>query len=139
MDIRSSIGFAVDKGQTLLGKVRSRALLYTVVIAAATSLMIALTTIAWVPAVGVAAVALAATVNKLTQVLKQPVCLGCGCDLSKLPPTAYGIACPSCGTLNLIPPHEQPNADAIATAESAHPIPEIDDQEAGGWEEPTKA
>lgn len=91
----------IDRGWSLVTRVRLRAVLYTAGIVLATWAAIILMSAAWVPVVGVAAVAVAMSVNKVTQVFKRPVCYNCGCDLSNLPPTAYGIACPTCGSLNL--------------------------------------
>lgn len=90
----------VDRGMSLISRIRIRALLYTAGIVAATWAAILLTSVAWIPVVGVAVAAVAVSVNKATQVLRKPICLGCGTDLATQTATDYGIACPKCGSLN---------------------------------------
>jgi hypothetical protein len=53
---------------------------------------------AW-PVIGVAVATLAIAVNKMTTRLAQPVCWGCGTDISRATPGQYGVECPSCGSL----------------------------------------
>lgn len=84
-----------------MSRLRIRALLYTLVIIGATWGVILLMSGAWIPVIGVACVAVAMSVNKATNILKRPVCLDCGSDLSAQPITLYGVACPGCGTLSL--------------------------------------
>ncbi len=84
-----------------MSRLRIRAVLYTLVIIGATWGVILLMSGAWIPVIGVACVAVAMSVNKATNILKRPVCLDCGSDLSEQPNTLYGVACPGCGTLSL--------------------------------------
>ncbi|CAN5717540.1 hypothetical protein BH11PLA1_BH11PLA1_11390 [soil metagenome] len=86
-------------GRSLMSRVRLRAAFFTLGIVAATWAAILLTSFAWAPIVGVAAVAVAVSVSKATKVLRRPVCLQCGHDLSGQTPTTYGIHCPACGSL----------------------------------------
>ncbi|MFN0133989.1 MAG: hypothetical protein ACKVW3_15850 [Phycisphaerales bacterium] len=56
------------------------------------------------PVVGVAFAAVALVVNNMTNRLSQPVCWGCGQDISKQHAGAYGRVCPSCGSVTLSGP-----------------------------------
>lgn len=59
--------------------------------------LLALTTVPAWPVVGVAVAAVAVAVNQMAGRLSQPVCHGCGADISSLAPGQYGVVCPSCG------------------------------------------
>ncbi|MBX9735649.1 MAG: hypothetical protein K2X32_01875 [Phycisphaerales bacterium] len=95
--VRHTLG----RGLSLMSRLRISAVLYTLVIIGATWGVIILMSGAWIPVIGVACVAVAMSVNKATNILKRPVCLNCGGDLSNQPNTLYGVACPGCGTLTL--------------------------------------
>jgi hypothetical protein len=55
------------------------------------------------PVLGVAVATVAFVVNSLTSRLNDPVCWTCGDDLSKQASGEYGIMCPKCGSLNIVP------------------------------------
>ncbi len=95
--VRQTLG----RGLSLMSRLRISAVFYTLVIIGATWGVIILMSGAWIPVIGVACVAVAMSVNKATNILKRPVCLDCGGDLSNQPNTLYGLACPGCGTLTL--------------------------------------
>lgn len=54
------------------------------------------------PAIGVAAVAMAFAMNSLTARLAQPggACYGCGGSIEGLPAGPHGVICPSCGAIS---------------------------------------
>lgn len=52
------------------------------------------------PAIGMAAVAMAFAMNTLTARLAQPACYGCGASLAGLPGGSHGVLCPGCGWIN---------------------------------------
>lgn len=89
-----------ETGWGYFSRIRLKALLWTVGIAGMTFAAIALTSVAWVPVVGVAAAAVVVSIHNITVKLKTPVCWECGSDLKGEPAHAYGIRCPGCGTLN---------------------------------------
>lgn len=89
-----------ETGWGYFSKVRLKAVLWTIGIVGMTFAAIALTSIAWVPVVGVAAAAMVVSIHNVTAKLKTPVCWECGTDLKREPVMAYGIRCPECGTLN---------------------------------------
>jgi hypothetical protein len=84
---------------TWMHKVRLRVfalMLGTLLAAIATA---SLTTVPVWPVVGVAVAAVAWGISKMTIRLKQPVCWGCGGDLSQQAAGSYGKVCPHCGTI----------------------------------------
>ncbi len=109
----------MDPAPTLLHRLRLRA---AAIVAATILAGFAVVSLAGLPAwpvVGVAVATLAVAVNKLTSRLHGAPCMGCGHDLSKVEPTAYGLPCPHCGTLNqYLPrpgsPPDEPPADEPA-------------------------
>jgi hypothetical protein len=52
------------------------------------------------PAIGVAAVAMAFVMNSLTARLGQPACYGCGGSIEGLPGGPHGVICPACGVIS---------------------------------------
>lgn len=91
---------------------RLRALLWTLGIAAATTAAVVLTTVSWVPMVGVATAAVAVAVSKVASRLSKPVCWTCGTDLSGRPLGQHGIVCDACGSLHQPRPSSRYAADA---------------------------
>lgn len=92
----------VESGRAWLSRLRLRALLVAVFFAAAGWAIIALTTLAWLPVVGVALAATAVSVNKVAGSLGRQTCIHCGHSLADVPATANGLPCPSCGGLTMI-------------------------------------
>jgi len=82
-------------------KVRLRVLWTVVGIGLTTLGVISLTAIPAWPIVGVAVATLALVVNGMTSRLRQPICLGCGGDLTNQPRGEHGAICPTCGTVSL--------------------------------------
>jgi hypothetical protein len=101
--VHPAVAQLVDQGMTWLSRLRLKALLWVVMIAAAAWATVLLTSIAWVPVVGVAAVAAAMSINKLASrlTLTTTVCMHCGQDLAGRPVGSHGIACPSCGSVHM--------------------------------------
>jgi hypothetical protein len=60
------------------------------------------------PVIGVAFATMALAVNTITSRLNNPVCWGCGADVSKSPSGEYGVICPHCGALTEKPGPESP-------------------------------
>jgi hypothetical protein len=92
----------VESGRAWLSRLRLRALLLAVFFAAAGWALIALTTLAWLPVVGVALAATAVSVNKVAGSLGRQTCIHCGHSLADVPATANGLPCPACGGLTMV-------------------------------------
>jgi hypothetical protein len=95
-----SIPQVVETGRSYLGKLRLRALGWSVGIALAAAAVIVWTPIGWVPAVSVAVAAAVVTLSRMATNLDKPTCYACGADLSGSPDGPQGIACPTCGSLH---------------------------------------
>ncbi len=116
-DVHPAVASLVDQGTAWISRLRLKAFLWVLMIAAAAWATVALTSIAWVPVVGVAAVAAAVSINKIASRLTSPVCMSCGEDLSARPVGAHGIACPACGAIHM------PRPGTLAAGQ-----PEFDDE-----------
>lgn len=103
-----AVSTLVDTGAAFLSRVRFRAVLWMVGIGLCTWAAIILTGVAWVPVVGVAVAAAAATINKVANRLDKPVCHGCGHDMTAEPLGPAGAVCPACGSLHQPRPSNQP-------------------------------
>ncbi|MEZ6318447.1 MAG: hypothetical protein R3B49_06795 [Phycisphaerales bacterium] len=70
-----------------------------------TAVVAALSLTAWpaVPVIGVAILTAAALVNGMTARLNEPTCAGCGRDLAGQESGEYGVICPECGAITLMP------------------------------------
>jgi hypothetical protein len=62
--------------------------------------VISLTTIPAWPILGVAVATVALVINQMTSRLRQPICLGCGHDLTGQPLGEHGTICPACGAVH---------------------------------------
>ncbi len=82
-------------------RARYRALAFLVAITLAATAAIVLTGLPWLPVVGAAVVTATVTVSKMTTRLIHPTCLSCGRDLSGEPIGVHGIACPTCGGVQM--------------------------------------
>lgn len=98
-DVTKNIHDLVDHGRAFMSRLRLRAALATLGILAATWAIIALLAVSWVPMVGVAVVAFAVSITKVTARLARPTCMSCGHDLSDTPLGAHGATCPACGSV----------------------------------------
>ncbi len=105
-----AVATLVDTGAAFLSRVRVRAVLWIVGIGLCTWAAILLAGLSWVPVVGVAVAAAAATINKVAHRLDKPVCHGCGHDMRGEPLGPAGAVCPTCGSL-----HQPRPMDASAT------------------------
>jgi len=84
---------------TWMHKIRLRVLGLLLGLALAAIATVSFTTWPAWPVIGVAVATLALVVNKMTTRLAQPVCWGCGADISRDTPGQYGVECPNCGSL----------------------------------------
>lgn len=89
----------METSMTLLHRIRLRVLAVLVAVG-----IVVIAAISWAslpvwPVVGVAFAAVALVVNNMTNRLSQPVCWGCGQDISKQQAGAYGRICPACGSV----------------------------------------
>lgn len=107
----------VDTGAAFLSRVRFRAVLWMVGIGLCTWAAILLAGLAWVPVVGVAVAAAAATINKVAHRLDKPVCHACGHDMTHEPLGPAGAVCPTCGSLHQPRPSDQPQLLASSADE----------------------
>jgi predicted RNA-binding Zn-ribbon protein involved in translation (DUF1610 family) len=59
-------------------------------------------TLPWLPVVGVAVASVAVAVHKITSRLhhQHPMCLACGRDLAAEPQGVHGVVCPDCGAIH---------------------------------------
>ncbi|MBA4120746.1 MAG: hypothetical protein C0513_08650 [Isosphaera sp.] len=114
-DTIKNIHGLVDHGRAFMSRLRLRAALATLGIAAATWAIIVLLAVSWIPAVGVAVVAVAVSITKVTARLARPTCMSCGDDLTDIPLGAHGATCPSCGSVyNPTPLDHPPHASHMA-------------------------
>ncbi len=90
----------IDTGKSYVGKLRIRAVAWTLGLGLAAAVLIVWTPIGWVPAVGVAVAAAVVTMSKMAARLDKPTCYACGHDLASVLDGPHGIACPSCGSLH---------------------------------------
>jgi len=116
---QEALALLVDTGQAWISRLRLRALVWILGIALATTAMVLLTSVSWVPVVGVAVAAAAMSINKVASRLSKPTCWSCGHDLSAQPVNNWGAACPTCGALNQPRPDE---AAGLALREQADQI-----------------
>lgn len=98
--IPAALANLVDLGRGYLGRVRWRTLSTVAGIALATAAIVVWTPIGWIPAVGVAVVAAAATLSRVTKSLASPVCYACGHNLAGVRDSEHGFVCPSCGSVS---------------------------------------
>jgi predicted RNA-binding Zn-ribbon protein involved in translation (DUF1610 family) len=98
--IPAALANLVDLGRGYLGRVRWRTFSTVAGIALATAAVVMWTPISWIPAVGVAVVAAAATISRVTKSFAKPVCYACGHDLTSVRDNEHGFVCPSCGSVN---------------------------------------
>jgi predicted RNA-binding Zn-ribbon protein involved in translation (DUF1610 family) len=130
------VSAASEGGRAWISLLRLRALLWVVGIATATTAAIVLTSVSWVPLLGVAMAAVAMSLNSVGAKLSKPTCMTCGEDLSGRPVAEQGVPCPKCGGLNLpramasgVPAAAEPGPDAEsaadAVAEEARPAGEV--------------
>lgn len=113
-DVHPAVAQLVDQGTAWISRLRLKAFLWVLVIACVAWATLVLTSVAWVPVVGVAAVAAAMSINKIAARLTSPVCMHCGEDLAGRPVGAHGIACPSCGSVHMPRPGTLDAADLAA-------------------------
>ncbi len=96
-----SIQTRLHRAVPWVGRLRLKALAWIVGISLATIGAITVASLPWVPLVGAAVAAVAVSVTKTAgKLMKSSACLNCGTDLTDEPPTAYGIACPRCGSIS---------------------------------------
>lgn len=124
----AAISTLMDTGVAWASKLRLKAFLWVLAIALAAWATVVLTSIAWVPVVGVAAVAAAVSINRLAERLSHPTCLHCGSDLSGRPLGDHGVVCHQCGSLHM----PRPSGSAPAPAG-----PEFVGLDEPGVEQPT--
>ena len=86
-----------------LQKLRLRVLAIAVALGLAALAAVSFAAAPLLPAIGVAAVAVAFAVNTMTARLGQPACYGCGASLKGVPGGVHGVLCPSCGLVNDAP------------------------------------
>lgn len=89
----------VDTGRGYLGRLRLRALGWSLGFGLAAFAVIAWTPIGWVPVVSVAVAAAVMTMSRMATSLDKPLCYSCGADLAGVSDSPQGIACPSCGAV----------------------------------------
>ncbi|MFN0010853.1 MAG: hypothetical protein ACKVS8_04325 [Phycisphaerales bacterium] len=115
-----TVSTLVDTGAAFLSRVRFKALLWMIGIGLCTWAAILLAGLAWVPVVGVAMAAAAATINKVAHRLDKPVCHGCGHDMTGQPLGPAGAVCPTCGSLHQPrPTGEAPLVAAVSEEDEA--------------------
>jgi hypothetical protein len=85
---------------TWMQQTRVRVLWVIVGIGLTTLGVLSLTTIPAWPIVGVAVATVALAISRMTSRLSQPICLGCGHDLSGQPLGEHGTICPECGAVH---------------------------------------
>lgn len=98
----------VDGRASWLGMLRLRAFAWLLAIGLAAVATLMLTTVSWVPVIGVAVAMAVVSLNTIASKLNRATCFSCGKDLSTLPLGPAGIACPRCGALH------QPRPDNTA-------------------------
>jgi DNA-directed RNA polymerase subunit RPC12/RpoP len=120
--VSPAVALLVDQGTAWISRLRLKALLWMLAIAAAAWATVMLTSVAWVPVVGVAAVAAAVSINKLAHrlTLASPVCMHCGQDLAGRPVGEHGIACPSCGAIHMPRPNQAALPPAVLASADDH-------------------
>ena len=121
-----ALAHLVDTGAAWISRLRLKALFWVLAIALAAWATVALTSIAWVPIVGVAAVAAAVSINRLAERLSHPTCWSCGTDLRGRPLGEHGAVCPSCGALHM-PLPDAAGRHALAASQN-DPSEPADDQ-----------
>lgn len=105
---------------TLLERIRLRAFAWVVGLTLAAVGVILFAAQPVLPVIGVTIAAVAFVVRTASGKIGETACRGCGTDLSGHASGAYGIACPSCGTLNQVLP---PDDDALPDAVPFEPDP----------------
>ena len=97
----NSIRARVRRAVPWVGRLRLKALAWVVGISLATIGAITVASLPPLIVVGGAVAAVAVSVTKTAnKLMKSSACLHCGADLSDEPRTAYGIACPRCGSIS---------------------------------------
>ncbi len=84
-----------------LRKLRLRVLAILVAGGLAVFGLVSMVSLPALPVLGVAVVAAAVVVHRVTARLSHPTCHGCGHDLTGVPGDSIGVVCPDCGSVNL--------------------------------------